>query len=56
MEDSQKYQRNTNDSMEQKKIFAKFPKKDEQEILKVFRQYGKLKIIKKKTKKINTIL
>ena len=48
MEISQKYQTNTNNPMKQKKVFTKFPKNDEQEILKVFRQYGKLKIIKKK--------
>ena len=30
-----------------KKIFAKFPKKDEQKILKLFKKYGKINVIKK---------
>lgn len=47
MEDSQRYQPHTEEPMEQKEIFATFPKKDMQDILNVFPGYGKLKIIKK---------
>ena len=56
MEDSQKHQPYSNEQLGQKRIYAKFHKKDKPEIIKLFQKYGKLKILKTRTKKSRCII